>query len=288
MAKSLTLFDFAPGSVVDDRFEILGPHRQGGMSATFAVTDRMDGAKRELQVFPGALFETPKEGAKFAESLERWRAVQHDNVLHVIDVQAKEDGATLLLSEFPPERVLREIMKDKEPLAAEEVRRLGLSLSEGLSACHQAGLVHGDIKPFTVHLRVDDERQPVLVDGGITRGLWSAKHLGDKTALIGTPVYAPVEQFGGDPPSEVSDIYNLSTVLYELVSGVVPWPGSNFLEIFQAKLEKVVPPMRRRAPGVEVPLELEAAIAKGLCADPRDRWQSAAELAEALSAASLE
>jgi serine/threonine-protein kinase len=81
-----------------------------------------------------------------------------------------------------------------------------------------------------------------------------------------------------------SDLYNLATVLYELCVGVVPWPGKSFLEIFQAKLEKSPPRMASRCREVEVPPELEAAIAGGLMADRRERYADAAAFEAALAA----
>jgi serine/threonine-protein kinase len=118
-------------------------------------------------------------------------------------------------------------------------------------------------------------------------GLWSAKHLGDKTALIGTPYYAPVEQFGGEAPDISSDIYNVATVLYELATGVVPWPGKSFLEIFQAKLAPTPTPMRERVPGCEVPASLEEVIKGGLLTDRRERYTDAGTFRDLLAAVDL-
>ncbi|HMR80476.1 MAG TPA: prolipoprotein diacylglyceryl transferase, partial [Polyangiaceae bacterium] len=163
---------------------------------------------------------------------------------------------------------------------------LGCDALEGLEAIHANGLVHGDVKPFTIHVEeVHGAPRAMLVDGGITKGLWTAKHLGEKTALIGTPVYAPVEQFGGDSPNAQSDIYNVATVLFELIAGAVPWPGSSFLEVFQAKLAPAVPTIRQRAPDIKVPTAVEEAILDGLRSDARERWATAREFRSALQAA---
>ena len=118
----------------------------------------------------------------------------------------------------------------------------------------------------------------------MTPGLWNAKGIGDRTTLIGTPYYAPVEQFGGDAPTVTSDIYNVATVLYECLTGVLPWPGKTFLEVFQAKLQKTPPPMAERAPGVSVDPQLEAVITRGCQADRHERYASAEEFGEALAA----
>ena len=107
------------------------------------------------------------------------------------------------------------------------------------------------------------------------------------TALIGTPYYAPLEQFGGDSPDVSSDLYNIATVLYEMLTGVLPWSGKTFLEVFQSKMQPVVPSMANRASGLEVAPDLEAAIATGLSPRRDQRYQGAEEFLERLRAVEL-
>lgn len=274
--KSPTPFDLKGGTVLRGRYEIKRPHRQGGMATTFEIDDREAGVRREMQVFPAGLFEDAGQAREFAESLRAWVSIESPAVLQVREVELYDDGTLLLVTDFPPGRSLRELLKERGRLAPALVRTIGLSLLEGLEVVHAAGQVHGDVKPQTI--RVDPKSRdmhPVLVDGGITLGLWSAKHLGDKTALIGTPFYAPVEQFGGEPPDVQSDVYNVATVLYELLTGVVPWPGTSFLEIFQAKLAQTPPRVAARAPDLELPAGFEAAVLGGLMTDRRERYPSA-------------
>ncbi len=275
--KSPSPFELRAGTILRERYEIKRPHRQGGMATTFEVDDRVAGVRREMQVFPPGLFEDPGQGCEFAELMRAWKSIDAPAVLQVREVELYDDGMLLLVTDFPPGKSLREVLKERERLAPAAAREIGLALLGGLEAIHAAGQVHGDIKPQTIRVDATRVQHPVLVDGGITLGLWSAKHLGDKTALIGTPFYAPVEQFGGDPPDVQSDIYNVATVLFELVTGVVPWPGSNFLQIFQAKLEKAPPSMRTRAPLVDVPAGFEEAVRGGLMTDRRERYATAAE-----------
>ena len=283
MSTSLTLFDLQPGKTVLDRFEVVNAHRHGGMSAVFEVLD--GGERRELQVFPAAMFEGADQAQDFAKGMEAWRAIENPHVLQVRESWCLGDGTALLLSDYPAGRSLREWLKDDGRMDPVRVQAIGLQLLDGLQAIHAAGAVHGDVKPNTVF--VDEDGSALLVDGGITSGLWDAKHLGDKTALIGTPFYAPVEQFGGESPDVRSDVYNVATVLYELCTGVVPWPGKSFLEVFQSKLQSRPPRMAERAAGCEVCAELEEAIVGGLIAEVRDRYQTATAFAERLASAEV-
>lgn len=284
-SKSLTLFDLAPGKDLLGQYKIRRSHRQGGMSTTFEVDDAKRNAVCEVQVFPAALFENRQQAQEFGESLRAWTRVDSKHVLASRDVHALEDGSILFVTDMPPGKSLREWQRTHHVSDAATVIEIGKQLLEGLAAIHAAGLVHGDIKPHTIH--IDEKKKPhvLLVDGGITPGLWTAKHLGDKTALIGTPFYAPIEQFGGESPNVQSDVYNVATVLYELATGVIPWKGKSFIEVFQSKLEKAPPAMRTRAPKVEVPAELESAIADGLMADKSDRYATAEEFKKRLVAA---
>lgn len=285
--KSLSLFDLAPGKLLLDHYTIVKTNRMGGMSATFEVKEPKAKESLEIQVFPAALFQDKKQAKVFAESMRAWEEVESKHVLAARDVEDLQDGTVLYVTDLPPGKSLRDWRKDGVPLAPDVVVDIGLQLLDGISAIHAKKLVHGDIKPHTVH--VDDKKKlrVLLVDGGITPALWSAKHLGDKTALIGTPFYAPVEQFGGESPDVQSDVYNVATMLYELACGVLPWKGKSFLEVFQAKLEPRPPAMKTRAPKSDVPPELEAAILGGLMADRKERYGDAEAFAKKLKKANF-
>ncbi len=277
----LSLFDLAPGKVLLDRYLIDAPHRENGMSAAFRATDQESGERCELQAFPSSLFENKAQAEAFAETLGRWSALDDATFTRVQELQVLGDGAVIAVFEFPEGVALRDLVAERGPWDASEVVDLGLALLAGLENAHAKGLIHGDIKPSTVFV---GDHGPVLVDGGVTPGLWAAKHLGTRTALIGTPYYAPLEQFGGDAPDESSDLYNLATVMYELVSGVMPWAGRSFIEVFQSKMQPSAPAMSAAAPGVEVDSALEAAIAGGLKGSPKDRHRSAEAFRSALAA----
>jgi len=275
----------APGRVVAGRFELGEPHRQGGLSVAFAATDREDGAACEVQFFSAGLFDGEKEARGFAGSLAGWVGLDDPRVLRVRAIVV-EGPCAFVATDLPRGRTLRaeldaHLAKNKKEggIAEERVVAIGCELARALEAIHAAGLVHGDVKPSSVFI---DKGACVLADGGGTPSLWSAKHLGDRTALIGTPYYAPLEQFGGEAPSASSDVYNLSTVLFELATGVQPWAGRTFLEVFQSKLAPDAPTFASRAPHVRGLDALEAAIRRGLAADVKRRYSSATALREAL------
>jgi eukaryotic-like serine/threonine-protein kinase len=288
---AFSLFDLVPGKLIAGRYKILRAHRQNGLSASFEATDCGNGEadpnhrERELTIFPSALFDQAAQAEEYRQSLEPWKSVRSPHVLRVRELLVLEPSTLALVTDLPRGEPMRSWLKRHARLDGPGVRALGLQLVLALEAIHKAKLVHGDIKPHTIYVGTQATGLfAQLVDGGVTPGLWNAKHLGDRTALIGTPYYAPIEQFGGESPDVQSDIYNVATVLFEAATGVLPWPGASFLEVFQAKLDKHPPSMRRRAPNVEVDGELERAIVGGLLADRRERYRTATAFREALEA----
>ena len=283
----LSLFDLRPGRTLLGRYEILRPHRDSGIAATFAVEDADSKERRELQAFPGGLFEDQRQAAEFADRLQSWKTLDSTAFPRVHEVVALDDGAVIYVSDFPAGQSLRAWMADHPRMEEREAVALGIHMLEGMQLAHKEGLVHGDIKPAATYFQ-PGEGKGQLVDGGITPAMWAAKHLGTRTALIGTPFYAPIEQFTGDSPDELSDLYNLATVLYELLTGVLPWSGKGYIEVFQSKMQKTPPKMSVRAPGIEVNPALEAVVAGGLSAERRGRHPSAETFLERLQAVDLD
>jgi serine/threonine protein kinase len=281
--ETFSTFDLAPGRTVLGRFKIEAPNRHGGLAATFKAHDTKHDRSCELIVFPAALFDGREQSEDYKRSLEPWLSVRSPHVATLRELLLAQDGSLVEVCDPPPGQSLRDELKEHTAMPATEAVSLGLQMLAGLMAVHERGLVHGDIKPQTVFISSKENgRHAMLVDGGITAGLWNVKHLGDRTALIGTPFYAPVEQFGGESPDVQSDVYNVATVLFELVTGVLPWPGRTLLEVFQAKLDRRTPSMRQRAPHIEVEPELESVVGRGLTADRAGRWPDAAAFHAAL------
>jgi serine/threonine protein kinase len=286
MENAISLFDLTPGKLLAGRFEIVRTSRQGGLSSALEVRDHETDQRRELQLFPYGLFDDEAEINGFVETWKPWALIKDTGVLGFHGV-IRLDGSNLsLVTDLPSGTSLRDLIKGGREFLESEVIALGIGLCDGLNAIHEAGLVHGDIKPNTIYIdegREGDQLVPILVDGGVTSGLWTAKHLGDNTALIGTPFYAPVEQFGGEAPDILSDVYNLATVLYELAAGVLPWKGTTFLEVFQAKLEPSAPSIASRTGARLVSSALDGALGKGLNAKREARHTSARAFRDALS-----
>lgn len=278
-------YGLSPGVLIEDRWEVVRATRHGGMSVAFEVKDATSGDLLELQHFPAGLFESETQLQNFADSFRAWCDVDTPSVVSVREVLTPPGAGMVLLTDAPAGTPLRERLDAGQRFSTAVAVGIARELLGGLVVVHGRGLVHGDLKPSTIFVDGDDPLgNTQMADGGITAGLWMAKDLGDKTALIGTPYYAPAEQFGGESPNESSDLYNVATVLFELVAGELPWGGRNFLEVFQAKIRKNDFSLRAAAEA-EVSDKLEAAVAKGLRADPERRYRTASEFLAALEGA---
>jgi len=278
----VSLFDIVPGKRLADRYTIIGPHRQGGFSTAFEVECDGSDERLELQLFPAGLFDGPEQAQDFISGFSPWVGLECESVASCIEVLDLGADMHALVSSFPMGESLRKRLLNGGHLKQHEVVALGIQLAKGLAAIHERNLVHGDIKPYTIHVQGEGrEIKAQMVDGGVTPGLWTAKDLGEKTALIGTPYYAPIEQFGGESPDVSSDIYNVATVLYECATGVLPWAATNFLQVFQAKLQDP-PAMISRAFEVEVDADLEAVIRRGMLTDRKMRYGQASSFLMAL------
>ena len=261
------LSDLVPGATVLGDWEVLSEAQQGNLSSAWRI--RRGDEDQWLVVFPGWLFGDEAQARAFAQHLEEVAGARHEALPALQEVRCADDGTVLQRIAAVRGRSLRAFLREGERLSSAEAAALGARALDALAALHEHGLVHGDVKPE--HLFWDgDPDGAVLTAAGVTAALWSTQHLGARTQLVGTPFYAPLEQFSGDAPTPSSDVYNLATSLYEAVTGELPWRGSGFVEVFQSKMQPV-PAMAAPARQVAMDPSLDAALRAALAPRRQDR-----------------
>ena len=261
------LSDLVPGATVLGDWEVLSEAQQGNLSSAWRI--RRGDEDQWLVVFPGWLFGDAAQARAFAQHLEEVAGARHEALPALQEVRCADDGTVLQRTAAVRGRSLRAFLREGERLSSAEAAALGARALDALAALHEHGLVHGDVKPE--HLFWDgDPDGAVLTAAGVTAALWSTQHLGARTQLVGTPFYAPLEQFSGDAPTPSSDVYNLATSLYEAVTGELPWRGSGFVEVFQSKMQPV-PAMAAPARQVAMDPSLDAALRAALAPRRQDR-----------------
>ena len=262
--------------------EVIG---SGGMSTVFGAVHAVTGAAAAVKVLPLALCSVPELRSRLELEAAVLRRLDHPNVVKVLEVGEVDrhlGGGCYLVEEWLPnslDRVLEARRPDLLPIGTALWIAHGVALA--LAAVHAAGLAHRDVKPSNVLVRADGT--PVLADFGLAVALEAPadrRRLTPTNVIVGTAAYLSPEQVEGGRVDERSDLYSLGVVLYELLSGEVPFARTSPLATLQAHLEEPPPPLPPR-----VPDGVRAIVTRALEKRPEDRFPSAASMASALEAA---
>jgi serine/threonine protein kinase len=280
-ARSPTGLRFGPYRVVAQ----LGA---GGMAVVYSAVSVDDEAAVALKVLPASWGAAPEFRARLVREAALLQRIQHPGVILLIDVGAVSErlgGGTYVAMEWLPnglDRVLR--AQYPEPLLPTAALRLAHSLAEALGAVHAAGILHRDVKPGNILLRANG--QPVLTDFGLAvalADLASEQRLTPSNVLVGTADYLAPELISGEPADERADLYALGVVLYEMLTGFVPFAGRDPIETLRAHCEEPPPPLP-----AEVPPATRAIVGRALQKRPDDRFASSLEMAQTIAAALAE
>jgi serine/threonine-protein kinase len=260
---------------IDPRYSIERELGRGGMGRVFAARDEKLGRKVAIKVLaPGSGGEDSLR--RFEQEARAAGSLDHPNVLTVHDIGSWQ-GGPYIVSELLQGRTLREWLGEK-PLPIAKAVDYALQLAQGLCAAHDHGVVHRDLKPE--NLFVTHEGRLKILDFGIAKlvGAGAPSRHTDTGALIGTVEYMSPEQVRGEPADLRSDIFSAGTILYEMLSGRLPFEHGAAVEIGHSILHDEPPALPS-----QVPRELDRIVRRCLEKDPKDRFQSAHELALALA-----
>jgi len=251
---------------------VITPIKQGGAATIYKGT-RWDG---QQTVAVKVLHHTdPYIQQKFAEEADGLQALNHPHIAKAYHC-GQLDGRFYFVMEYCDGGTLRDRLVGGRPLPMDFVALVIRQTCEALDYAHRQGVIHRDIKPENIMFTARDYVK--IVDFGIAK--WAGRITRTVDGMvIGTPFYLSYEQARGMPVDQRSDIYSLGVVLYEMVTGRVPFPGQA-LEVIRKHLTELPPPPRRFNPSL--PPEIENAVLRALHKDRRQRFQSALELAAAV------
>jgi predicted ATPase/tetratricopeptide (TPR) repeat protein len=220
------------------------------------------------------------------------RSIWHPNVCRLYDLGRHgegDDAAWFLTMELLHGVTLAEVLQQKGRLPLDRARYFGIQMAEGLEAAHQAGVVHRDFKPGNVIIvNRDGSEHAVVTDFGIARAAsradsprgGSSDSQAGSGSLIGTPIYMAPEQVRGEEAGPAADIYALGIVLYEMVTGTIPFSGDSVLEAATRRLREDAPSPRRIVPDLDE--SWDAVILRCLAREPIERFRRAEEVASGL------
>ena len=263
------------GQTVDDKYEILEALGQGGMNDAYKARDRSTGRLVVLKIPLSSLIGDPATYSRYQRELEIGRRLHHPNIQQLVD-EGRLDGVTpYLVLDYVDGTLLREYLRQHAPLPVDEAINIADQLADALEYSHGKGVVHRDLKPENILIQPDGTVK--LVDFGIAL-LQGARRLTFRrlTTGVGTPDYMAPEQVQGDRGDARTDIYAVGVMLYEMLTGDVPYHGDSPLSVMSQRVTTDAPLLRRQRP--ELPPQLEAIVWRTLRRDPAERYPSMAAL----------
>ncbi|MET0259740.1 MAG: protein kinase, partial [Gaiellaceae bacterium] len=251
------------GELIADRYELEELVGTGGMSSVYRANDRLLERDVALKVLHDRFTVDGDYVERFRREARAVAQLSHPNIVTVID-RGEQDGRQFIVFEYVDGENLKTLIEREGPLPEREAIELALQIARALGFAHERGLVHRDVKPQNVLLNGDAGAK--VTDFGIARSLDVQGGLTQTGTVMGTSDYIAPEQARGRQVDAQSDVYSLGAVLYELLTGEVPFPGDNFVAVAMRHINEPPPSVRERRP--ELSPRLDAAVRRAMAKDP--------------------
>jgi eukaryotic-like serine/threonine-protein kinase len=266
------------GTIIDGRYKVLSRIGSGGMADVYLAEDGLLGRRVAVKLLQHRFAEDQEFVERFKREASSAAGLSHPNVVAVFD-RGEWDGTYYIAMEYLSGRSLKSVVREHGPLSPQDAIDIVMQIALALRFAHRRGIIHRDIKPHNVIL--DEEGRAKVTDFGIARA--GASDMTMTGSIMGTAQYLSPEQAQGHAVSEASDLYAVGVVLYELLTGSVPFQGESAVSIalMQVSAEPTPPSSRNPAVGPA----LDAVVMRALAKDPAQRYTSADELIAALQQA---
>lgn len=287
MSRMAELRDMA-GVVVGGRYRILNRVGGGGMGTIYTGEHVELGLRVAIKILRGDAKQDPTRAERFRREARAAAQIEHENVCGCIDVGVTPDGQLYSVMEWLKGEDLYALLRREGTLPWPRARAIILQVCRALAAAHARGIIHRDLKPSNLMLirRGDTPDFLKIVDFGIAKRVVGETALGSLTTageVIGTVAYMAPEQAAADKIDHRVDVYSAGVILYQMLTGRLPFPGKKVREIVQALLSKPPPPLRVADPKLKTSDELEALFQQILHRDPTQRIPDMTTLHHALS-----
>jgi serine/threonine protein kinase len=270
--------------MTDPKIPDIGKYRivelvgEGAMGVVYKAVDSLLNRTVAIKVMNDAIARQDELRARFLREAQAAASLQHPNVVSIYDL-GEVEGHLYIAMEYVPGADLETIVRDKDaPLTLQQKLDVVIDVLTGLSFAHKRGIVHRDIKP--ANIRISEDGRAKIMDFGVAH-LASSK-LTSTGASLGTPSYMAPEQITGGKTTPATDIFAVGAVLYELLTGQLPFDAGSLQNLFFKILTEEARPVRELTPGL--PTALERVVQKAMMKDAAARYQSALDMANDLSA----
>lgn len=260
------------GQKINDRYEIIKTIGEGGMANVYLAEDTILERKVAIKVLRGDLSNDEKFIRRFKREALSVSNLSHPNIVEVYDV-GEEDGNYYIVMEYIEGKTLKQLLQKRGALTLTEVIDIMSQLTDGLAHAHEAYIIHRDIKPQNI--MIEDNGRIKITDFGIAMALNSTQ-LTQTNSVMGSVHYLPPEQANGKGSTVKSDIYSLGILMYELLTGSVPFKGDTAVEIALKHMKEKIPSVRKQNP--TIPQSVENIILKATAKNPKNRYDSVREM----------
>jgi len=278
-----------PGTI--GNFQLLRTLGEGGMGVVYEAEHMTMHRRAAIKVLRPELAGDDQAIRRFFNEARATNEIRHPGIVQIYDCGTREDGSPWLIMELLEGETLSRRIARTGAMPAADVIGLGAQTASVLEAAHRAGIIHRDLKPDNLFIVHNPETVPTdrvkVLDFGIAKltSSASAKSMHTQTGmLMGTPLYMSPEQCRGTRQVDArSDVYSFGLILYQMISGALPFMSEGMGELFDMQMNRPPPPLEKKVPGVNP--ALAAIIERTLRKDPAERFQTMGEVQRALLAA---
>lgn len=260
------------GQKINDRYQIIRTIGEGGMANVYLAYDTILDRNVAVKILRGDLADDEKFVRRFQREAIAASSLSHPNIVEMYDV-GEDDGKYFIVMEYVDGKTLKSLIKKRGALTLSEVIDIMLQLTSAIACAHDSYIIHRDIKPQNVMI-LEDGRVKIM-DFGIAMALGS-NELTQTNSVMGSVHYLPPEQANGKGSTIKSDIYSLGILMFELLTGKLPFKGDNAVEIAIKQMKEAIPSVCKMNPNI--PQSVENIILKASAKNPKNRYDSVKEM----------
>ena len=264
------------GQKINDRYEIIRAIGEGGMANVYLGYDTILDRNVAIKVLRGDLSNDEKFVRRFQREALSASSLAHQNIVEMYDV-GEDDGVYYIVMEYVDGKTLKQLLKKRGTLTLSEAIDIMSQLTDGMAHAHDSYIIHRDLKPQNIMIK--DDGQIKITDFGIAMALNSTQ-LTQTNSVMGSVHYLPPEQASGKGSTLKSDIYSMGILMYELLTGSLPFRGDNAVEIALKHMREPLPSLRDT--NNAIPQSIENIIRKSTAKNPKNRYDSARSMHEDL------
>jgi eukaryotic-like serine/threonine-protein kinase len=279
------------GLVVSDRYRIIRKIGEGGMGAVYQAEHALIEKRIALKILFQDLTRRPDLVARFLQEAKSASRIGQENVIDISDFGQTASGLVYIAMEFLDGQDLGRLLKTERSMPWLRARPILMQIAKALRAAHGHGIIHRDMKPENIYLIQREGRADFVkvLDFGIAKVVSADDTDGPRLTqtgmIFGTPEYMSPEQAQGHPPDHRLDVYAVGCIMYQMLTGSVPFMADSFMGILTKHLIEAPVPPRQRRPDLKIPSDVEAVCLRALEKDREKRWPDMDAFYRALGAA---